>query len=149
MTNLAINTPRDYRGPLVICSIDVEASTNIYHGAAIEEGSNGGAQNATGAGTGLLGIAVESGLNGSGALGDKRITYAGRGVFKLLVDNNAAQFARTAVGASIYLSDGNTFTTVSTSNQLVGKVVEVPPETVGLTSGYLWVLVEGAAFRSI
>ncbi len=149
MTNLVANKPRTFRGERVMSSIDVEASTNIFQGAAIEEGSNGGAQNLTGAGTTFLGLSLEEGLNGSGALGGKRVTFAGRGVALLYVDHNSVAIARTAVGAAVYASDGDTFTTVSTSNQQIGKVVEVPPETVGATAGWLWVAFEGAAFRSI
>lgn len=150
MTNLSAASPRKYRGTLRKASIDVEAATKLWEGSAIQEnGSNGGAENLTGTGTTFVGIADESVDNTAGLIGAKRITYVAEGTFLLYVDNNGVAFTRGAQEATIYATDGNTFTTVSTNNQTIGKCEEVPPETVGATAGYLWVRVEGKSARSL
>ena len=148
MTNLARHEPRRNRGTLKQASIDLEASTTIYQGAAIETGANGGAKNLVGADSTFIGIAMEGADNGSGSLGDKRLTYVYEGTFLLAVDNNAVAITRANCkpGTAVYATDGNTFTTVSTGAQKIGEIEEIAASVVlGTdTAGDMWVNVKGA-----
>jgi hypothetical protein len=148
MTNLTDNLPRSTRGNLEIIALIVAASTTVYAGAAVQEHTDGGAINGTGAGTTFAGIAREKGVGGATIGSNPRIEVIGRGQVRLPVVV-AGNVLRTNVGATVYITDGNLFTLDSTGAQAIGKVVEVPESEVGKATGDLWVLVEGVQFRSL
>lgn len=153
MTNLAISSPRTTRGPLVVSSFPVTGGTVgtpkvVYAGSAVEEQADGGMDNALGVGTTFAGIALQNGTNTGGIGVGPNIEVATDGEFLLPVVV-AGNVLRTNVGATVYVTDGNTFTLASGSAQAIGKVVEVPEDQVGLATGYLWVRVQGIPSRSI
>lgn len=148
MANLTDNLIPPYRGTLELAALPVTASATIYAGSAVEEGADGGVQNGTGAGTTFVGIAMQKGVS-NGAIGTgPNIEVAIRGQFLLPV-TISGNVARTSVGATVYLTDGATFTTASASAQAIGKIVEVPETSVGLAAGPVWVQIEGVPVRSI
>lgn len=149
MTNLTMDTPRTFRGPFKLGTIAAPSTGTIYNGSAVQENS-GQAENATGAGSTFFGIAVEQ-VTGSGAANDNnRVQCITKGEALLYVDaTGAGTIARADVGATVYLTDGNTFTLDSTTAQAIGKVSEVPASAIGAAGGYLWVAFEGVQERSI
>ncbi|MBL8752264.1 MAG: hypothetical protein JNK15_03100 [Planctomycetes bacterium] len=140
MTNLTESTPRTFRGAR---DIVVMAAAGVLHaGAMVEEDGSGTLQNLTGAGTTFVGCALQS----ASAAAD-RIEVADRATVRLTVAK-ATNWAATDVGATVYASDGNAFTLVSTSNQTIGKVVEIE-SGIGSTSAVVWVYIEGQGKRSL
>lgn len=149
MTNLSSDSPRRYRGYQRFATIPVPASTTIYNGGAIQRNA-GVAQKATGAGTTFFGLATEQATQaGASVVNTDRVQCCTLGEVELTVAGNGGNLAVSDVGAAVYLSDDNTFTLVSTSNQQIGKVVEVAPEAIGQASGKCWVYFEGVQHRSI
>ena len=153
MTNLTDNLQRIYRGQLRIASLPVTGGTpsapkTVFIGEAIEEQGDGGMLAALGTGTTFSGIALQKGVNTAGIGKGPNIEVATAGEFLLPVAVSG-NVVRTNVGATVYLSDGNSFTTTSTSNQSIGKIVEVPESEVGLATGKLWVYIEGQSIRSL
>lgn len=140
MTNLIENTPRTFRGPRSL--VTMTASAALFIGSAVEEDGNGKLQNATGAGTTLAGITLEQ-----TSAADDLVQIADSGEVLLTVAK-ATNWAASDVGATVYLTDGNTFTLVSTSAQTVGKVTEIVSGT-GSTSAQAWVRFESISRRSI
>lgn len=140
MTNLTENTPRTFRGPRTL--VTMTASAALFIGSAVEEDGNGKLQNATGAGTTLAGITLEQ-----TSAADDLVQIADSGEVLLTVAK-ATNWAASDVGATVYLTDGNTFTLVSTSAQTVGKVTEIVSGT-GSTSAQAWVRFESISRRSI
>lgn len=140
MTNLNENTPRTFRGQRTL--VTMTASAALFIGSAVEEDGNGKLQNATGAGTTLAGITLEQ-----ASAADDLVQIADSGEVLLTVAK-ATNWAASDVGATVYLTDGNTFTLVSTSAQTVGKVTEIVSGT-GSTSAQAWVRFESISRRSI
>lgn len=151
MTNLTRNQPRRTRGQLKIGSMaaPTSAATTLFIGSAVQENA-GQLENATGAGTTFAGILTEQ-ATGNGAIDDNnRASYIEEGEVLLNVDaTGAGTIARTDVGATVYLTDGNAFTLDSTSAQAIGKVVEVPTGAHGASAADLWVFVQGVQRRSL
>ena len=145
MTNLTAPTPRQYRGldHRERTTIDCGTTVPIYAGAAVEEDSNGQAQNLTAAGTTFLGFTL---MNAT-AQGD-RMEIADKCEVRLSIAKGSA-LVRTDVGATVYAGDGNDFNLTSTSRQAIGKIVEVELASVGSNTGFCWVYVEGQGKRSI
>ena len=57
--------------------------------------------------------------------------------------------ASSFMASSTHVTDGNTFTVLSTNAQAIGKIVEIGAEVVGTTPALVWVDVEGVAARSL
>lgn len=153
MTNLTDNAPRPSRGPLEITVMPSKVGTagtpvTIWQGSLVQEDGDGAVENATGVGTTAIGVAMQKGVSNSAIGTGPRIEVARRGVFLLPVAVSG-NVARTTKGAKVYATDGNAFTTTSTSAQIMGVVDEVPESEVGLATGNLWVLVDPAAAREM
>lgn len=148
MTNLTKDEPRQTRGAVTKCAIVIAASTTIFNGSAIQESAAGSAEIATGVATTFFGFAEEQQANPSTIDDNIRIVAVVEGEMLLYVAS-AGTLARTDVGATVYCLDGNSFTTVSTSAQAIGKVTEVPADAIGAASGYIWVKIQGVPWRSI
>jgi hypothetical protein len=96
------------------------ASDIIYAGAAVGESSSTGTGRPLVAGDTFLGFAVEQCDNSAGAAAAKNIKVLSSGFIWLTITNvdNIND-----VGDAIYASDDDTFTTASTSNSPIGKLV--------------------------
>lgn len=138
MTNLTSPAARIFRGSRSHVVLTLGAT--VFAGAAVEH-SSGLLQNLTGAGTTYVGIALQSGVSGD------KIECADNCVVRLTVAK-ASNWAAGDIGATVYASDGNAFTLTSTSNQAIGKVVEIE-SGVGTTSAVVWVKSEGISQRSL
>lgn len=149
MTNLTRKKPRKFRRgePASSLPCPSSASTTLYQGAAVEL-SSGLLQNATGAGTTFAGFLDEN-ATGDGTSDGTNVAKVVRKGEVLLTCAHATTFALSDEGAAVYLTDGDTFTTVSTSAQQIGKISEIPPAAVGAASAQVWVTFEGKAERSI
>lgn len=151
MTNLTRNKPRRTRGPLKLQTMaaPTSAATTLYVGAAVQENA-GQLENGTGAGTTFAGILTEQ-VTGNGAIDDNnRAQFIAEGEVMLNVDaTGAGTIARGDVGATVYLTDGDTFTLDSTGAQAIGKVTEVPAGAHGQSAADIWVFIQGVQLRSI
>lgn len=153
MTDLTRNKPRRYRDEekckVGSMAAPTSAATTLFIGAAVQENA-GQLENATGAGTLFAGFMKEQ-VTGNGAIDDKnRARVYTKGEVLLLVDaTGAGTIARTDVGATVYLTDGDTFTLDSTTAQAIGKVSEVPEGAHGAAAAELWVSFEGVQERSL
>lgn len=144
MTNLTAATPRQYRGLDQRRIATYPAAGAIFAGAAVEEEGAGKMQNLTAAGTTFVGIALMS-----ATAADDRIEVGTAGEFFLPINKGTA-LALTDLGATVYAGDGNDFNLTSTSRQAIGKLVEIPPAAVGVSTAIgCWVYVEGQGQRSI
>jgi hypothetical protein len=142
MTNLNQDTPRLFRGPRDVV-VQAAGVVPMYAGSLVEEGVAGTLQNATGTGTTLVGVALQSAT----VIGD-RIEVADRCTVRLTVAKGS-NWALTDVGATVYCTDGgDAFTLASASAQAIGKVVEIE-SGVGSGSAVVWVYIEGQSKRSI
>lgn len=142
MTNLTSATPRTFRGPRESIVMQAGAGVPVFAGSAVESNVNGQAANLTGAGTSFAGFLLQS-----ASVLNENVEIAGRGTVKLTVAK-ATNWALTDHQATVYASDGNAFTLTSTSNQAIGKVVEIE-SGVGTTTAVVWVYFEGVALRSL
>lgn len=140
MTNLTAPLPRTFRGARDV--VVMAAVGALFAGSFVEEDGSGTLQNATGAGTTLVGVALQSAT----AAAD-RIEVADRCTVQLPVAK-ATNWAATDIGATVYLTDGNAFTLTSAGGQAIGKVLEIE-SGIGSTSAVAWVYVEGQGKRSI
>jgi len=95
------------------------ASDTIYAGAAVGESSSTGNARPLVAGDTFLGFAVATVTNTS-TIGDYTVRVRQRGVVKLDVTGISAD---DDLGTAVYASDDDTFTTTSSSNTQIGKVV--------------------------
>lgn len=144
MPNLIAPESRVYRGSTHVTSLPgpSSAATTLWRGSAVQEGTGGLAENLTGAGTTFSGFLDES-ITGDGTTNDNnRVRIIDEGEVLLEVAS-ASTLSRADVGATVYASDGNTFTLVSTNNQAIGKVTEVPAGVHGLASGKIFVAFKG------
>lgn len=152
MANLNAAKPRTYRGDIDGNSTaqPIKASNTVWQGSAVQEGSDGGMENATGAGTTFAGIAMESGVATATIGQAPRIKVCKRGDFLLPVTIAAAgTVAYGNLGTTVYCTDGDTFTTDATGAQAIGRIVEVPDAAIGLNTGFVWVRIVGVAERDI
>lgn len=121
MTNLTAASPRTFTSPTLSMPESVhDAGGAVFEGAALQfNASDGDLENVTGAGTSFCGFGDET----AEAEGD-RVKVKEAGKVKLTVAK-ATNFDGSEKGDIVYASDGNTFTLVSTSNQAIGRLVEV------------------------
>lgn len=140
MANLDQPKIRDYRGEREL--LVLAASAALWAGSAVEEGASGTLQNATGTGTTFAGFLLQSGT----AAADK-LELAHKGTVRLTVAKGS-NWAATDLGATVYLTDGDTFTLSSSSAQAIGKVVEIE-SGIDTTSAVVWVYFEGVQKRSL
>jgi hypothetical protein len=119
MTTLAADKPREFfLGDMA--EYPVIASDVIYEGAAVGENASGYARPLV-AQDPFLGFAQRTVDNSAGAAGAKTVVVKRRGVIKLPISG----LAITANDRpKVYASDDDTFTLVSTSNTLIGTVMQ-------------------------
>lgn len=119
MTTLAADKPREFLlGDMA--EYPVIASDIIYEGAAVGENASGYARPLV-ATDPFLGFAQRTVDNAAGAAGAKTVVVKRRGVIKLPISG----LAITANDrAKVYASDDDTFTLTSTSNTLIGTVLQ-------------------------
>lgn len=131
MTNLTEATPRTYRGE-TMGRATYDAGGTLYEGSAVQLTSAGKLENATGAGTTFAGFA-----DGSTSADGDRLTCLTEGTVSLTGVAKASSWDAGDVGEIVYMTDGNTFTLVSTSAQDVGRVIEI--DSFSGTSATVWV----------
>lgn len=124
MATLAVDKPRAYKltgAHPDYAEIPAIATDIIYEGAAVGESSSAGTGRPLAAGDTFLGFCVEKCDNSAGAAAAKKIKVLNSGYIWLTVTNidNIDD-----LGVTVYASDDDTFTTASTNNSAVGKVVE-------------------------
>lgn len=119
MTTLAADKPREFLlGD--VAEYPVIASDIIYEGSAVGENASGYARPLA-AQDPFLGFAQRTVDNSAGAAGAKTVVVKRRGVIKLPISG----LAITANDrAKVYASDDDTFTLTSTSNTLIGTVLQ-------------------------
>lgn len=123
MATLAVNTPRAFEnqgGHPVILEYPVIASDIIYEGAAVGESSSAGTARPLAAADNFLGFCIENVDNSAGSAAAKNVKVYAKGFAWLTVANidNIDD-----LGVTVYASDDATFTTASTGNTAIGKVV--------------------------
>lgn len=144
MATLAADKPRAYEltgAHPNYNEIPAIASDIIYAGAAVGESSSAGTGRPLAAGDNFMGFAVEQCDNSAGAAAAKRIKVLSTGVVWLTVTSgdNINDY-----GDTVYASDDDTFTMVSTGNSSIGKLKRYDSGT-----GKCLVAFEGVAARSI
>lgn len=118
MATLTKNAPRSYQiGDEAL--IPMVADDVIYEGAAV--GTSAGYARPLVAGDAFEGFAIAPADNTGGAAGEKsaRVRARGRVVLSVSGVSGAGD-----LGAKVYASDDDTFTTTEGANSLVGVVVE-------------------------
>jgi hypothetical protein len=140
MANLTATTPRTYQILPSTLDYPIAGTATIYEGSALSD--TGSATTGTGVAETLLGTETFLGFASQTVLANSGITTITanvEGVIQLAVTGVTA----ASTGATVYASDGNTFTTTSTSNSAVGKVIKVISGTTCL------VKYQGLGYRSI
>jgi len=119
-----------------------QAAEASYEGSAASINSSGYARqlNVADTGEGFAGFIEKGSDNSAGSAGDKNLRIRQRGIVKLSVANTSAV---TNINDAVYASDGNTFTTASTGNLQIGKVIR------WISGTTCMVYFEGQAVRSI
>lgn len=140
MANLTSPAQRIFFHPSSIIETVLTLGSTVWAGAAVEHNAGAG-QNLTGAGTHFVGFALQSGVSGD------QIAVAMEGIVELTVAK-ASNFDSSEIDNFVYGSDGNAFTLVSASNQVIGKVLRVV-SGVGTTSAVCLVKFQGVLARSI
>lgn len=144
MTALTANTPRAFQGELREANFEVGANLEVFVGQAMIAGANG-IINATPTASGdFVGFARAYADNRTGAVpygGAARaveVPVAVQG-FVWLTVANGSNWAYSDLGATVYASDGNTFTnSAGTNNIVIGTVVNVD-KALGAASGLVLV----------
>lgn len=141
MATLAADVKRVYELNMdpVLNDIPMIASDTIYEGAAVGESSSTGNARPLVAGDNFLGFAVAQVTNGS-TIGENTVRVRQRGVVELTVTGVTAD---DDLGIAVYASDDATFTTASTSNTQIGKLIRWVSGTTAM------VYFEATALRSI
>ena len=121
MANLTADTVRKYQGGVepMFEQFPMTASVKAYQGSAMGHAS-GNAKILANTDTVFIGFAERQADNSAGIAGAVDVTVRQRGMVELSVTGVTTT---TAPGTGIYASDGNTFTTTSTSNKQIGKLV--------------------------
>jgi hypothetical protein len=128
MTTLALDLARIY-GLGDSAEYPVIAADIIYEGAAVGENGSGYSRPLVAADP-FQGFAITKADNSTGSAGDVRVRVKTKGVIQLSI----ASLAITANDRpKVYASDDNTFTLVSTSNTLIGTVLQ------WISTGVAWV----------
>ena len=102
----------------------IKASTKIYQGSAVGQAAASAVVRPLVATDKFLGFATDTFDNSTGADAAKQVVVKHEGMVELTV---ATLAAATPIGTSVYASDDATFTLVSASNSLIGKVHRVLP----------------------
>lgn len=143
MAQLTADKSRRYESNLdpLFNDLPVKASTTIYEGSAV------GAHNADAkrarqlvANDQFLGFADALANNAAGAADAIKVRLRSRGLIQLVVEGVTGN---ADLGATVYASDGDTFTLTSTGNSPVGKIHRHVSGTTVI------VFFEAAAARSI
>jgi hypothetical protein len=100
--------------------LPIIASDTVYAGAAVGESSSAGTCRPLVAGDTFLGFAVEQCANESGAAAAKQVKLLAKGRVWLSLTNGDNI---DDLGVTVYASDDDTFTTASTSNSAVGRLI--------------------------
>jgi len=117
---LSANSRRIFEGGIEPVPNDLPlAAEHAYLGGALGDDGSGNARGLN-AGDAFLGFAEEERDNSGGSAGDKKMRIRQRGIVKLDVTNVSGKGDR---GTKVYASDDDTFTTSSTGNSEIGKVV--------------------------
>lgn len=116
MTTLAADSPRTYELGTVN-EIPVVANDIIYEGSAV--GLSSGYARPLVASDTFVGFCEQTVDNTGGAAGAKNVRVIASGLIQLAVTGVAAV---TDVGAAVYASDDNTFTTTASTNTYIGAV---------------------------
>lgn len=105
-----------------LMDIPVLAATKIYEGALVAVDANGYAKNLAGTDPIFAGIAYQQADNSAGASGaiKVRVRRTIDGGCPLILVAPVASATLANVGDTVYASDENTLTLVSTSNKAVG-----------------------------
>jgi len=121
MTTLALNKPRIYGGglPLYLNSLPVITNDIIYEGAAVGDDGNGRARPLVAADD-FMGFAVRKVDNTGGAAAAKRVDVREEGEIEIAVTGVTGDGDR---GSTVYASDDDTFTLISTGNSAIGKII--------------------------
>lgn len=124
MANLTSDLPRTFEVTASNEQIDYpQAAAKIYQGSALSDagspGSGTNVANTLVAGENFLGFAEITQDNSSGSAGSITTNVRGKGV---ICGVNVTGATAAKLGANVYMSDGNTFTTTSTSNTLIGHI---------------------------
>ena len=109
-----------------INSLPMKASTKIWQGSACSILAAGTVAPLT-ATEKFAGFAIDTFDNSTGAASAKNALVKTYGMIELTVATLASS---TQIGVSVYASDDSTFTLVSTSNTLIGKIHRVLPGAV-------------------
>jgi len=121
MADLTANTPRNYGKIMLQAAIPVKASTHLYEGMAIGEDSSNGTADLLAASDSFLGFALREADNSSGSAGDIDVKLAVKGLIELTVTGGA----QNTLGAAVYATDSNTFsTTDSGSDTQIGTIYQ-------------------------
>ncbi|MDP9175622.1 MAG: hypothetical protein M3O30_17400 [Planctomycetota bacterium] len=120
------------------------AAAKIYQGSALSDaGSPGAATNVAEtlvAGENFLGFANTTIDNSGGTAGSQTIDMKCKGTVLLVV----AGLAATSLGASVYASDGNTFTLTAAANSKIGVVKKI----LSVSAGTALVSFSGVQYRA-
>ncbi len=108
--------------------IPMIASDTIYEGAAVGESSSTGNARPLVAGDAFLGFATAQATNGA-TIGAVTVRVRQRGTVKLTVTGVTAD---DDLGVAVYASDDAVFTTASTGNTQIGKLVRWVSSTTAL-----------------
>lgn len=121
MATLAVDKQRAFElDDISTNEVPAIATDIIYNGAAVGESSSTGTGRPLVAGDNFLGFCIERCDNSAGAASAKNIKVRDKGVVKLSVTGVSST---AQVGDTVYASDDDTFTTASTSNSAVGKII--------------------------
>lgn len=144
---MLLDKPRRYRGRVATGSLTVPAATVIPLGAAVQEDA-GVAAPVEGLGTTFFGFTLERAVGGPDLDDANRVKCAT--AVEVLVDVSAASgnLAAADALATVYATGADTFTLSSTGAQPIGKVAEVPVDSIGLPKAPLWVWAQGGQRRS-
>jgi len=157
MTDLTNNSPRKFEGENIEnMTFPMGANLQLFAGSALMmAAATGLAANCTPTASGIfIGFADEEKDNRTGSAfgglaASCNIAIRARGRVWLTVAE-AGNWARTQIGATVYASDGNVFTTAAgTNNILIGKVAAIPTAAVGAASASILVAFEAEAFQSL
>ena len=134
MANLTTPSPRQFAVNPDFMDYPIGTS-KIYEGSAVSDAGSPSAgtnvANTLVAGENFLGFADQTVDNTSGASG-VTISVATKGYVQLVVTGVTS----ASLGATVYASDGNTFTLTSTSNSKIGKVAKIVSGTTVLVAFY-------------
>lgn len=135
---LSADVVRKFRNLAPTRQLPAKASAVLYRGAAL--GDSSGAARALNAGDAFMGFNVGAQTTGGSADGSVLVESCMSGEVYLSVTNVASIDDH---GITVYASADGTFTTASTGNSAVGKIVQYD------TGTNCWVKFEAASDRSI